>query len=141
MLLTLIRHGIAEDKNLWKLDLDRMLTWEGRKKQLRSLEKNAESLKSIDTVICSPSARTRQTMALLQSVVVIDEDKIVMDKRIYTFSDNYTLLLDVIKEFSKKKQHLCLIGHNNGISALASYYAGKEVMMKKGEIIQLSVNS
>lgn len=98
-------------------------------------------MKSIDTVICSPSARTRQTMALLQSVVVIDEDKIVMDKRIYTFSDNYTLLLDVIKEFSKKKQHLCLIGHNNGISALASYYAGKEVMMKKGEIIQLSVNS
>ncbi len=83
MRITLIRHGVAEDKNIGKSDFDRELTPYGRKKLLKHFETQYDILQSIDTVLCSSSLRTRQTCALLYSVIPFDTEKIIYDKRIY----------------------------------------------------------
>lgn len=134
MKLTLIRHGIAEDKKIWKSDFDRALTLHGCKKLLKHLGIHYDILQSIDAIVCSPSLRTRQTCAMLCTIIPFVSEKIIYDKRIYTFENNYYVLLNTIRIYSWDKNHLCLIGHNHSISSLASYLVWEEVIMKKGEI-------
>lgn len=133
MHLTLIRHGIAENKHPRQMDIDRALTTHGRKKLLHRFEEEIEYLQSIDVVLCSTATRTRQTCAMLCAVVDIDLHRICYDRRIYDASD-YHDLLTLIKEVSSDKHHCCLVGHNNSISLLASHLAGEDIVMKKWEI-------
>lgn len=140
MKLTLIRHGIAEDKNIGQSDWDRVLICDGRKKLLKSFEKNHDTLESIDMIVCSPSIRTRQTCFLLQSMIVLDPSRVSYDQRLYNFSADADKLHDVIQEYSIiGVQHLCIIGHNHSISALASHYAQCNIVMKKWAILHFDI--
>ena len=129
--ITLLRHAIAQDRKAGESDFLRVLTPEGRKACLKHLEKHAEQLQDIDLILCSPSLRTRQTYALLSSLIDKESQEIVYDEAIYMFEDNHEKLLEIIKNNIKNKQHICLIGHNNSISALASYFTKQAVHMKK----------
>ena len=139
--ITLIRHGIAEDKKIWQSDFDRALTSQWRKKLLKHLEKHHESLCSIDTIICSPSLRTRQTCALLCSVIDIIWEKIIYDKNLYMFENNYQILLHTIAQYNKNMTHICLVGHDYGISDLAMHFSPGNERMKNWEIRTFSIKS
>lgn len=135
MKLTLLRHGIAEDKYLWKNDRDRMLTNHGREKLLNHLNEHHNDLHDIDIIICSPSIRTRQTCALLCSLIMIDPGWIIYDSRIYSF-EGYDDIMDCIREIPHEKRHLCIIGHNDSLSDYASHLLKEHVHLKKWHFIQ-----
>ena len=133
--ITLIRHGIAEDKKIGQADFVRVLTHQWRKKFLWHIHKDEEQLYTIDMIICSPAIRCRQTCSLLASVINIDPDWIVYDNRIYTFENSYDTLLEVLQSVPWNKQHICLIWHNDSISSLASHLKRELITMKKWKII------
>lgn len=133
--ITLIRHGIAEEKKWDQSDFLRPLTPEWRSDFLERLHRHPNELQNIDIIICSPAVRCSQTCNLLCSLLDIDPDWIIYDNRIYTFEEQYDTLLHILQELPSNKQHVCLIGHNDSISALASHLIGEVIHIKKWKII------
>ena len=138
--ITLLRHAIARDRKAGESDFLRVLPPDGRKACLKHLEKQSEHLHDIDLILCSPSMRTRQTYSLLSSLIDKKSQEIIYDEAIYTFEDNYEKLLEIIKNNIQHRQHICLIGHNNSISALATYLTKQAVHMKKGKVVITELN-
>ena len=94
--ITLIRHGSAEDKKTGQSDFDRALTDKWCQKLLKLFIRHRESLNTIDTIICSPSLRTRQTCAVLCSIIDVAVEDILYDTGIYMFDNSYYILFDLI---------------------------------------------
>ncbi|MEH2140321.1 phosphohistidine phosphatase SixA [Nostoc sp.] len=65
MELYLIRHGIAEDKELGIKDEERSLTKEGRQKTEKVAQKLVKLGLSFDLILTSPLVRARQTAEIL----------------------------------------------------------------------------
>lgn len=133
--ITLIRHGIAEEKKPDQSDFLRALTQEWRSEFLDRLHRHNTELQDIDMIICSPAIRCSQTCSLLCSIVDIDSDWIVYDNRIYSFEEWDDTLLHILQEVPADKKHICLIGHNPSIMFLATRLTGWPVHMKKWKII------
>ena len=85
--ITLIRHGIAEEKKGDQSDFLRALTPDGRTEFLERLHRHHDELQDIDMIICSPAVRCSQTCNLLCSLLDIDPDWIIYDNRIYSFEE------------------------------------------------------
>lgn len=138
--LTLIRHAIAEDKLTTKhLDINRPLTTKWRKKVLQHFENNISKLNTIDIILCSPSTRTRQTCNLLTSIIDFNTDRIIYDQSLYNLTWGIESLKNLIQSVPEDKNHVCIIGHNDSISALASNLLGHNIHMKKGDIVQIDL--
>ena len=95
--ITLIRHGITEEKKGNQSDFLRALTVDGRIEFLERLHRHSNELQDIDMIICSPATRCSQTCHLLCSIIDIDPDLIIYDNRIYTFENSYDTLLEVLQ--------------------------------------------
>jgi len=69
MQLLIIRHGIAEDKEVWARssnnDDDRPLTDEGRQKMVLNAKGLRRALDAIDILVTSPLVRARQTAQIV----------------------------------------------------------------------------
>ncbi|WP_138504894.1 phosphohistidine phosphatase SixA [Nostoc sp. PA-18-2419] len=65
MELYLIRHGIAQDKDLGIKDEERSLTTEGRQKTQKVAEKLVKLGLNFDLILTSPLVRARQTAQIL----------------------------------------------------------------------------
>ncbi len=65
MELYLIRHGIAEDKDLGIKDEERSLTKEGRQKTEKVADKLVKLSLSFDLILTSPLVRARQTAKIM----------------------------------------------------------------------------
>ena len=87
---------------------------------LSRLHRHSDKLQDIDMIICSPAVRCSQTCALLCSVIDIDPDRILYDNRIYSFEEGDDVLIHILKEIPKDKQHICIIGHNPSMMFLAN---------------------
>lgn len=133
--ITLIRHAIAQDHSEQESDFLRILTPDGRKKCLKYLQKHSDQLQDIDLILCSPASRTRQTCNLVCSVIHKENQAIEYNEDIYTFENDHTKLLQILQNATHNHNHICLIGHNNSISALASYLRKETLHMKKGKIV------
>lgn len=133
--ITLIRHGIAEEKKDEKSDFLRTLTNEWRTDLLSRIHRHHNELEDIDLIICSPAIRCSQTCNLLCSVIDIDSDWVIYDNRMYSFEESDDALLHILQEIPKDKQHICLIGHNPSIMFLASRLTQGPIHMKKWKII------
>lgn len=138
--LTLLRHGIAEDKLITTHpDILRPLTPNWRKKLLKTLEANQEQLQSIDYILCSRATRARQTCNMLTSVIDFDTEQILYSQDIYDLSGWYHGLWNLIQAIPSDKKHICLVGHNNSISALARYLTWKDVHLKKWILLTITI--
>lgn len=139
MKITLLRHGISIDRETSSIkDFDRPLTAHGRQKLLNHLEQSIEILSTIDIIICSPSIRTRQTCAILCSMINIDPNWILYEPSMYEFEDEQ-ILRNMIDTLPTDRQHICLIGHNNSISHLASQLSHRDVHLKKWNHITIQI--
>ena len=81
-------------------------------------------------ICCSSAQRTRETAQLIFN----DEHPVLYFDELYLCS--YSTILNVIREQESVKE-LLVIGHNFGLSELASYFLGKDVFMKTGGLISI----
>ena len=114
--LTLLRHARAEPALSGQEDWERALEASG----LRDAQEMARRMKSRqlkpDLLLSSPAARALSTAKQVQHVLCPRLD-IVTKERLYLAEPK--LLFAVIQEVGGHANHLCLVGHNPGISEFA----------------------
>jgi len=131
MKLILIRHGNAEDSSSTGKDFDRNLSQKG----IVQTKELAEYLipKSISgEVFCSNAKRTLQTY---QSIEKSLPTKVIFLDELYLTSKDE--LLKLIWK-NQSSETITIIGHNNGLSELASYLLGDLLILSTSACVCLS---
>lgn len=119
----LLRHA----KSSWDApvldDFDRPLAKRGRKAALRMAEWLAERQVRPQLVLCSPAARTRETLSLIQPALGADMTARYEGKLYLAEAED---LLNRLRELDTDVGCVLLIGHNPGLQELAITLASDE---------------
>jgi phosphohistidine phosphatase len=120
MLLYLIRHASAKNSSVSGKDFDRCLTKEGIKQSKQLGVYLADSTFSFNEIYVSSSQRTRETAkyALDPKMDVKYDDSLYLP--------NSKQLLKFINKL-ETGSNLLIVGHNEGISNLASYLTNQYI--------------
>ncbi|MFY9655163.1 MAG: histidine phosphatase family protein, partial [Methylocystis sp.] len=115
--VTLFRHAKASDKdNLNVEDFDRPLSDRG----LKAAPKMGMAMRDRDLrpslILCSPSVRTRQTLALTQAMAWDNPPETRFEKKIYEASPQ--TLLKLVRGCPDDAWHVMIVGHNPGLQDL-----------------------
>src|SRR5262245_36359692 len=130
MRLFLLRHAIAEEKNLkkWPLDSERPLTQEGAKKMGRAAQGMKEMGLSFDLILTSPFARA---MSTAQIVLEVYSPKPPL-KTAEALCNNASAA-DVLKTVPTSLKNVLLVGHEPQMTRLVSeliYYKSEHFPME-----------
>jgi phosphohistidine phosphatase len=107
--LLLLRHGKAEPIEYGTPDFDRPLIKRGREAaKLVGKHMAAEKI-APDRVLCSPSARTRETLDRLLKALKAKPELLFPDPLYNAATETY---LDQIREHGGKAKTLMVVGHN-----------------------------
>lgn len=115
--LFLMRHAQAADKQPGGGDHDRALTAAGRSEAEAAGEALRTVAGTIDHVLCSSAARTRETLTALQ----LDAPSEFTDE-MYNAGDD--TLLEIVQRQDESVGSLLLVGHAPGIPGLAGRLTG-----------------
>ncbi|MBT5437585.1 histidine phosphatase family protein [Crocinitomicaceae bacterium] len=130
MIVNFLRHAKTELNSLSGRDFDRILIPEGHE-QCQEVKSKLNRILSNETKIyCSTAVRTRQTAGLIFG----------NQKLVGYFEELYLSNKETILEFicSQESHHeILIIGHNFGLSEIASYLSGAQVVMKTSGFIRL----
>lgn len=140
--LYLLRHGQSAEKQIGQSDKNRELTTAGIKQSMRIAAYFRQEKTFPELVVCSSSARTRETATLIADALKLDSENIVFDDELYEASTR--TLLQTVAQLEDIHRHVLFIGHNPAISYLAEYLTKSEIgdMVPAGmAIIQFDLNS
>ncbi len=115
--LILIRHGDAP-RDTQHSDVERTLSRVGEKQAALS----GAYLKSykIDTILCSPVKRNKQTLRLLQDQTGLTDEIVEFANEIY--SNSVEELLSLVNNSSNENETMLIVGHNPSLLELAIMY-------------------
>ena len=134
----LMRHGKAED-GFDKPDFERDLQSKGIKKTEKIAHFLLEKKTQPQLILASMAFRTLQTAELIRTVLELPKQIIQEEKSLYLASSNS--MLDVIFSVDDKIDELILVGHNPGISSLATYLSDSDIdWMSTSSIIAVELN-
>ncbi|MFW9263987.1 phosphohistidine phosphatase SixA [Nostoc sp. KVJ20] len=142
MELYLIRHGIAEDKELGIKDEERSLTKEGRQKTEKVAQKLVKLGLSFDLILTSPLVRARQTADILiaekLSAQLEESSHLAHDGQVSSWLKDWL----EPRNYSQNTQ-LALVGHEPGLSNWAEILLWGEVkeslVLKKAGMIGIKL--
>ena len=112
--LILLRHAHADAAGAGQPDLDRPLSPTGREEARAAGDWLREHGLLPDRVLCSPSARTRETLAALGD---IGGAPATLEPAIYEASPG---TLAALVDAQRDAERLLLVGHNPGLEQLAA---------------------
>ena len=125
MKLHLLRHAKTEKQAISGRDFDRSLMEKGSR-QSKEIAKFLENKNWNNTLLfCSEAKRTRETFAEIQKRNSFNE--VSFHQNLYLAENKE--LLDFIWKLNST-QDLFILGHNDGLSELASYFCGEEIHLK-----------
>jgi phosphohistidine phosphatase len=116
--LLLMRHA-KSDWHSHTADIDRPLNSRGRHDAVRMgayLDRNALVP---DSMVISPSQRTRETASLLRQNLDVAEDRVHVDNDLYLAGTE--TILEAIELYARDAQRLLLLAHNPGMDLVVSY--------------------
>ena len=119
--LLLLRHAKSSWRDAALADFDRPLSGRGVRDGTCFGKRLAEELPRPDLVLCSPSRRTRDTLAFLIPELV-DPRSVHFEEPLYQASA--TALLHRIRETSGDARTLLVIAHNPGLTDLVNLLVG-----------------
>lgn len=114
--ISLLRHAKAADRTPAMKDIDRPLTPRGRADAALIGDLLARSERRPDVALCSPAARTRETLDAVCARLDEPLHKI-FDDEIYNAAAGQ--LLAAIKALPEDRRHVLLVGHNPGVHQFA----------------------
>ena len=112
--LILLRHAHAESATSGQDDLARPLSETGREEARAAGDWLREHGLLPDRVLCSPAARTRETLAVLGDLGVVEVRE---EPSIYEASPG---TLASLADANRDAERLLLVGHNPGLEQLAA---------------------
>lgn len=133
--LHLIRHAKTNQSSPSGEDYDRALLDKGiSQANLLGNYIQAHHI-ALGRVLCSSAVRTQQTRSVICQHLT-ERCNYELTRKLYLAS--YRQILDVIQQQGKDHQTLTVVGHNEGISQLASYLSGEAVQLRTSEMISLT---
>lgn len=112
--ITLLRHSHAAWSNT--RDIDRPLTGEGNQACTQLASQLLRISWQPDHLLISPAVRTQQTAQCIVDALGLSAVKETVDT---IYNAHYQTLLSLLQNCDEKYQHICLIGHNPGLTELA----------------------
>lgn len=128
--LNLIRHAKTESRSKSGHDFDRELLPTGRKQAKLLAEYLQDNCIELGNVFCSTAIRTTETARFISKTTACHLD----------FTDDlYLASHSELKQFLAKQKGLTItiIGHNEGISELASILSGELFILQTSGFIQM----
>lgn len=119
--LYLLRHAKSSWDDPTLADHDRPLAPRGRRAAAAMAQHLRHEGIAPELVLCSPSARTRQTLTAIAPGLGEDADVRIEDE---LYAASAAALLDVLHEVPDEVRSVMLIAHNPGIQDLALSLAG-----------------
>ncbi|MEZ5525741.1 MAG: histidine phosphatase family protein [Pseudomonadales bacterium] len=117
-LLTLIRHGAAEDPLNYKRDFDRPL----RNKGLKQANAMGALLKqldfSFDQMFSSSALRARETAQIIYEKLAPNSRPLLIEDDLYSFEAQ--ALFNFVELIDDNIEHAVIVGHNPALSYLAN---------------------
>lgn len=114
--LVLLRHAKAKKPDGKTQDVDRPLSKRGRAAAPRTGAEFKRLGIRIDTVLCSPSKRTRETIELFAPEAGIKAKSTFEDELYLSEADD---LIDRLRALPRRATSVLLVGHNPGLHELA----------------------
>lgn len=132
MKLCLQRHGEAEYNSPTGKDFGRQLSLYGKRQigEVKRFLMEKETTTEFD-VYCSNATRTKETLQILSSGIQINKNNYFDE----LYHADYPFLIDFLKAIDPAEETVLLVGHNNGISDLASYLLDKKIGLPTGGIL------
>lgn len=126
--LGILRHGhAAPDPLPGEGDFGRPLDARGEDGSLRIGLWTMENGVSPDLIISSPARRARGTAEHFCRGAGLGSEVLVWEERVYNAPLDQ--LVQVLAEAPEEPRHVMLVGHNPGVSELASWLTGGEVQL------------
>lgn len=135
MILYLLRHAKTNQISSSGKDFDRELLERGREQARMMAEHFKEMPISPTSIFCSSAMRTRETLAIIQEEINFSD--ITYLDELYLTSE--AALLQFLWE--KDAEDIMIIGHNEGLSDLASYCMGAEIYLKTCSYIKINISA
>jgi len=115
--LILLRHAKSEDPQMAETDFERHLKNKGKQDILQIAEKSIQSEFVPDLILCSTAVRTRETLEIYASLLITKPDIHFTDALYHASASE---ILDTINDHTEAADTIMVVGHNMGISNLAS---------------------
>ena len=132
MKLYLVRHAKTDPHSITGKDFDRKLLPRGKQQALDLSHFLNEHKIQVEKVLCSSAIRTKETWGYLS-----DKWTAPIEFTSELYLCNHLKMLQLINN-SNCHENLMIIGHNEGISELATYLSGATIHMKTGMLVELS---
>lgn len=117
--ITFIRHAKSSHGDFSIADQDRTLTERG----LRDASLVGSTLHAMmlypDRIYSSHAVRALTTASLIATEVQYAKQDIVVDEALYLFTTHTEVLLDIIRGYEDKDDHIYIVGHNETMETLA----------------------
>ena len=133
MIIHLLRHAKTNQNSPTGRDFDRELLPRGYEQLTEFASKLAQRPITVTRVFCSSAKRTRQTWAEIASN--FPNAEVSFHDELYLAS--HQTLLGFLTE-QQSPEELLVIGHNEGLSDLASYLIGSDLYLNTCGYVQLS---
>jgi len=135
----LVRHGKSED-GYDKTDFERNLLPKGEKKTKKIAQYLVEKNCKPQKMIISAANRTRQTAEIIGAALGIPNSDIIETKQLYLASAED--MLTYIYGLDDQVSSIMIIGHNHGISDLASYLSNSNLeWMSTSAVIAVRIDT
>ena len=135
MKIYLLRHGEATHSSSSGKDFDRPLSAYG-KQQIGAVEdflvKEAKGIEL--SIYCSNALRTKETLRILYASLKIKKSNFFDE----LYHADFEFLIRFLKKISPSEENVLLVGHNNGISDLASYLLDKRIGLPTGGLLKIN---
>lgn len=120
--LILLRHAKSEDPDLAESDFKRHLKNKGKQDILQIASRSLQFGYVPGLILCSTAVRTRETLELYASLLSAKPDIIYADALYHASASE---ILDVLIAHAAMAETIMVVGHNMGLSVLASTLAAE----------------
>lgn len=117
-ILFLVRHAKSSWKNITLADHDRPLKKRGYKNAILMGRRLIRRSQRPDLITSSSAVRALVTAEILAPYLDIDPDNVIIDPSIY--GSGGRKMMNIIERFDDRFAEVMLVGHNPGITRLAS---------------------
>ena len=122
--LFLLRHAKSSWASNHLSDFDRPLNNRGRTNAMDLGELFFEKKLKIDCVLCSPSARTKETFDIIQSISNFALDHKFIDSIYHSSIGN---LIEILSQINLETASVMIVGHNPSIHLLTELLANQTI--------------
>jgi len=136
--VVLVRHAKAVKSDGVSIsDFDRTLLPVGEADAALMAQAHVKKFGSPGRIVTSPAARTLGTAHYFAKESGIEPSQIVHEKAVYNASLEH--LLDILRDFPATVESAMLVGHNPGMSLLATYLGGQHLEMSTASVAVLDL--